>query len=332
MSGFSRDQGGVAELGGTPIAKLLDQAAVSTPAYLYDLDGIAEATRGLIAGFGSAAHVVAYAVKANTAGSVVRTVAAAGGGADVVSGAELQVALASGISPERVVMSGVAKQDHELDLAITRGILGIQLDREGGPVYTPGSKAPNRYLLAKMHVACADNQVHRNTHRSRDPQPRPVPRLRRAHGVSPSPPSPLGSRRNRRSVTPSACIESISANSDPAGARSSAAMNRRASGICSSNPGSSSRSASSEVGLASINRLESASSVIVIAGPGATGGAPVAGGSSTVVVSSRTITTIAKMKNVSSRNTTSSSGIISNRGSGMSWRTRCIFDPGRFSP
>ena len=69
MSGFSRDQGGVAELGGTPIAKLLDQAAVSTPAYLYDLDGIAEATRGLIAGFGSAAHVVAYAVKANTAGS-----------------------------------------------------------------------------------------------------------------------------------------------------------------------------------------------------------------------------------------------------------------------
>lgn len=39
-------------------------------------------------------------------------------------------------------------------------ILGIQLDREGGPVYTPGSKAPNRYLLAKMHVACADNQVH----------------------------------------------------------------------------------------------------------------------------------------------------------------------------
>ena len=128
MSGFSRDQGGVAELGGTPIAKLLDQAAVSTPAYLYDLDGIAEATRGLIAGFGSAAHVVAYAVKANTAGSVVRTVAAAGGGADVVSGAELQVALASGISPERVVMSGVAKQDHELDLAITRGILGIQLE------------------------------------------------------------------------------------------------------------------------------------------------------------------------------------------------------------
>lgn len=39
-------------------------------------------------------------------------------------------------------------------------IVGIQLERDGGPVYTPISSTPNRYLLAKMHVACADNQVH----------------------------------------------------------------------------------------------------------------------------------------------------------------------------
>jgi hypothetical protein len=39
-------------------------------------------------------------------------------------------------------------------------IVGIQLERDGGPVYTPDSSTPNRYLLAKMHVACADNQVH----------------------------------------------------------------------------------------------------------------------------------------------------------------------------
>ncbi len=128
MSGFRRDEHGVALLSGTAVIELIKAASVSTPAYLYDLDAIAAATRDLVSGFGGAPHVVAYAVKANTAGSVVRTVADAGGGADVVSGGELEVALGAGIDHARIVMSGVAKLDDELDLAIARGILGIQIE------------------------------------------------------------------------------------------------------------------------------------------------------------------------------------------------------------
>ncbi len=128
MSGFGRDGSGRATLGGRLLSELRAEAGVGTPAYFYDLDAITQATRELVAAFGAAPGFVAYAVKANTAGSIVRAVAQAGGGADVVSGGELAVALGAGVGPERIVMSGVAKQDWELDRAIGHGIRAIQLE------------------------------------------------------------------------------------------------------------------------------------------------------------------------------------------------------------
>jgi len=115
--------------GGVALADVAADAG--TPAYVYDLDGMARQARALDAAFDGAPHLVAYAVKANTAGPVVRTLAEAGCGADVVSGAELLVALACGVAPDRVVYSGVAKQDDELDRAIgcgPRGIGAVQLE------------------------------------------------------------------------------------------------------------------------------------------------------------------------------------------------------------
>ncbi len=128
MDGFSRDAQQRALLGGTPLLDLLDGVGGQTPAYFYDLDGIEATVRGLVAALGDPRHTVAYAVKANTAGSLLRRVAAAGGGADVVSGGELAVAEATGIAPSKIVMSGVAKLDAELDLALSRRLLGIQAE------------------------------------------------------------------------------------------------------------------------------------------------------------------------------------------------------------
>ena len=128
MHGFRRNAQGQACLGEKPLSELLTESALETPAYFYDLDAIAAEARALIAGYGSARHVIAFAVKANTAGSVVRTLAAEGTGADVVSGAELEVALACGIPAEKIVMSGVAKKDSELDLAIASRVLAIQAE------------------------------------------------------------------------------------------------------------------------------------------------------------------------------------------------------------
>jgi diaminopimelate decarboxylase len=118
-------------LGGARLADLFDAGVLSTPAYVYDLDAIAEGARALSRGFGDQRHLVAYAVKANSAGPVLRALVAEGVGADVVSGAEARLALGAGAPPEHVVMSGVAKTDAEIDFALgagDRGILSIHAE------------------------------------------------------------------------------------------------------------------------------------------------------------------------------------------------------------
>jgi len=121
----SRRSDGVLVLGGVSLAEIAREARLGTPAYVYDLDGIAAEASDLRAGFEGAPHLVAYAVKANSAGPIVKALAAVGCGADVVSGAELSLALHCGVSPEHIVFSGVAKTDAELELAIGIGDAGI---------------------------------------------------------------------------------------------------------------------------------------------------------------------------------------------------------------
>ncbi len=128
MFGFRRDAQDRAILSGSRLSDLLSEASVGTPAYFYDLDGLRETAQKLESSFGGARHLVAYAVKANSAGSVVRALAQEGIGADVVSGGELEVVLGAGISAGRVVMSGVAKADWELDLAVGRAIHAVQVE------------------------------------------------------------------------------------------------------------------------------------------------------------------------------------------------------------
>jgi len=132
---LTRDARGAAVLGGVRLGDLFDVAAggeaVRTPAYVYDVDAMVAAARELGRGFGPQSHLIAYAVKANSAGVILRALAEAGCGADVVSGGELGLALACGISPDRILYSGVAKQDPEIDRAIgagERGILALEIE------------------------------------------------------------------------------------------------------------------------------------------------------------------------------------------------------------
>jgi diaminopimelate decarboxylase len=126
---LTRDASGVLRLGDLALTELARE--LGTPSYVYDLDAMAGEARALEAGFEGQPHLVCYAVKANTAGPVVRALAAEGCGADVVSGPELVVALACGVPPERIVYSGVAKRDEELDRAVgcgERGIGAVQIE------------------------------------------------------------------------------------------------------------------------------------------------------------------------------------------------------------
>jgi diaminopimelate decarboxylase len=128
MLGFRRDAQGAAVIGSARVADLLRQQELQTPVYFYDLDAIQDLGRRVEKAFGQVPHLIAYAVKANAGGPILRTLFEQGLGADVVSGGELELVLRAGLPPERIVMSGVAKTDAELDLAISQGIYSIQAE------------------------------------------------------------------------------------------------------------------------------------------------------------------------------------------------------------
>jgi hypothetical protein len=114
---------------------------------------MAAEARAIESAFEKASHLVAYAVKANSAGPVIRALAAEGCGADVVSGPELVLANKCGIPVDKIIYSGVAKSDDELDLA-------LGLDGQGIRAINVESVEEIQRLAAR---ARAKNQVARVT-------------------------------------------------------------------------------------------------------------------------------------------------------------------------
>lgn len=103
-------------------------AAIGTPCYVYAANAMRQRLRALLDAFGEPAPLVCYAVKANNNLAVVRVLAAAGAGADTVSGGEIRRARAAGVAPERIVLAGVAKTDDEIALALREGVLQLNVE------------------------------------------------------------------------------------------------------------------------------------------------------------------------------------------------------------
>jgi diaminopimelate decarboxylase len=97
-------------------------AKAGTPCYVYSADAILENFRAYDAAFGATPHTVCYAVKANGNLALLRLLAQAGAGFDIVSGGELFLVLKAGGDPAKVVFSGVGKTAAEIDAALTAGV------------------------------------------------------------------------------------------------------------------------------------------------------------------------------------------------------------------
>jgi diaminopimelate decarboxylase len=146
MLGFAY-QDGQLHAEGVPLAAIAD--AVGTPAYVYAGAVMRERLRDFLAAFAGQRVMVCYALKANSNLAVVRTLAEAGAGADIVSGGELQRALAAGVPPHRIVFSGVGKSRDEIVLALDAGI--AQFNVESVPeLITLGEAAAARRLRAPV--------------------------------------------------------------------------------------------------------------------------------------------------------------------------------------
>lgn len=105
-------------------------SAVGTPFYCYSTAGLVQRYTDFANAFSHNRATICYAVKANGNLAVIRTLAALGAGADVVSEGELRRALAAGTPTDRIVFSGVGKSRAELAYALTQGIVQINVESE----------------------------------------------------------------------------------------------------------------------------------------------------------------------------------------------------------
>jgi len=105
-------------------------ARAGTPCYVYSAATVLANFRAYDQTFGAMPHTICYAVKANGNLALLRLLAEAGAGFDIVSGGELFRVLQAGGDPAKVVFSGVGKTAAEIDEALAAGIFNFNCESE----------------------------------------------------------------------------------------------------------------------------------------------------------------------------------------------------------
>lgn len=100
-----------------------------TPYYLYHKDTLRDTLESLKQAVENDGNfVVHYAVKANDNPDVMKFISSYNLGADCVSGGEIEKAVNSGFSPEKIVFAGVGKRDDEIETAIKNNIFSLNVE------------------------------------------------------------------------------------------------------------------------------------------------------------------------------------------------------------
>ncbi len=105
-------------------------AAVGTPFYVYSTATLLRHFRLFDEALEGMDHLVCYAMKANSNQAVLKTLAQAGAGMDVVSGGEYLRAKAAGVPGDKIVFSGVGKTREEIRTALEGGIRQFNVESE----------------------------------------------------------------------------------------------------------------------------------------------------------------------------------------------------------
>ena len=111
-----------------PVAEIA--AAVGTPFYVYSTATLLRHFQAFDEALEGMDHLVCYAMKANSNQAVLRTLAQAGAGMDVVSEGEYRRARAAGVSGDKIVFSGVGKTAREIRVALEGGIRQFNVESE----------------------------------------------------------------------------------------------------------------------------------------------------------------------------------------------------------
>lgn len=111
-----------------PLAQIAER--FGTPSFVYSRAALEQAFRGYDSAFGDRAHLICYAMKANSNLAVLNVFARMGSGFDIVSGGELARVIAAGGDPGKTVFSGVGKSREEMRQALQAGVLCFNVESE----------------------------------------------------------------------------------------------------------------------------------------------------------------------------------------------------------
>ena len=101
-----------------------------TPFYCYSFSQIEKNFLTFEKAFQKIHPIICFALKANSNFTLLKKLNHMGAGADVVSLGELIKALRAGINPKKIVFSGVGKTENEIETAIKKKILLINVESE----------------------------------------------------------------------------------------------------------------------------------------------------------------------------------------------------------
>jgi diaminopimelate decarboxylase len=109
-----------------PVAALARK--FGTPLFVYSKGQLAENFQRFDKAFSGVPHLTCFALKANSNGAILSTLAKLGSGVDITSGGELYRSLKAGFSPSRVVYAGIGKTSAEIEYALRTGILMLNVE------------------------------------------------------------------------------------------------------------------------------------------------------------------------------------------------------------
>ena len=102
-----------------------------SPCYIYSRATLERHWRAFDQAFGKQAHLICYAVKANSNIAILNLLARLGSGFDIVSLGELKRVITAGGDPKKIVFSGVGKREDEILAALKVGIRCFNIEVSG---------------------------------------------------------------------------------------------------------------------------------------------------------------------------------------------------------
>jgi diaminopimelate decarboxylase len=103
---------------------------LGTPLYIYSAKTVLDHYARLDAALAPLDHLICYAVKANSNRAILKLLADANAGFDIVSGGELVRALKAGADPAKCTFAGVGKTRDEIEYALSRGVYSFNIESE----------------------------------------------------------------------------------------------------------------------------------------------------------------------------------------------------------